>query len=151
MKIELENFFFRICFLVTNIERFVPNSFIINTNFICSPFCDSKFCHAWCDFLYLLSLSPKIKIFFFNGYMDTKNVTSQVSRKNNIKSLSYRSYQTNTIPSRQVQGMETRSIVKAAATVVVRWTMTPLSKLLNLKQKVSCQMDEAQSPKSFKV
>ena len=71
---------------------------------------------------------------------------SEALRKKNTRSLSYRSYQTNTIPSRQVHRMETRSTIRAATTIFVSLTAMHAPKLQDLKQKVSCGMDKAQGP-----
>jgi len=80
-EIESEDFIF------VHLIAMYPNSLKYNTNFICSQFCDYKFWHAQWDNLYFSSLSPKLKLpsptnIFFKDAMATKNVASQVSKKN---------------------------------------------------------------------
>ena len=75
--------------------------------------------------------------------MATKTAVSQGSKKT-IGSLTRRSCQAGTIPKRQMHGMKTRSMAKAAAVIVVRQTMTPSSKQQDLQQK--CLVGESQRP-----
>jgi len=82
--------------------------------------------------------------------MATKNVASQVSKKN-IGSLSRKSYQACTIPKRRVRGMEARSMAKTTTVVIIRQTATPSPKQQDLQQKVSCWMDRAQSPSKLPI
>jgi len=81
--------------------------------------------------------TSKSKQHFLKEATATKNVASQALKKG-IGSLSQRSCQAGTIAKRRLHGMETRSMAKAVAVVIVRETATPSPKQQDLEQKVPC-------------
>jgi len=87
-KSEIQYEDFCVCSFIANIEKFIPNSFIININSICSHFFVIKNFDMPSGTIFTSHLFlTKSRLSSPNGDMVTKNVTSQVSRTKNTQTL----------------------------------------------------------------